>query len=47
MRGNCVLKHVFEGQIEGRIEMKGRLGRKRKQFLDDLKETRGNWKLIE
>jgi len=31
----------IEGKIEGRIELKGRRGRKRKQLLDDLKETRG------
>ena len=31
----------IEGKIEGRIELKGGRGRKRKQLLDDLKETRG------
>jgi hypothetical protein len=38
---------VIEGKLEGRIEMTGRQGRKRKQLLDDLKETRGYWKLKE
>jgi hypothetical protein len=33
LRRNCLLKHVIEGKIEGR-------GRRRKQLLDDLKETR-------
>jgi hypothetical protein len=36
LRRNCLLKHV----IEGRIEMTGRRGRRRKQLLDDLKEIR-------
>jgi hypothetical protein len=36
---NCLLKHVTEGKIQGRIEVKGRRGkRRRKQLLDDLKE---------
>jgi hypothetical protein len=34
---NCLLKHVIEGKIEGRIEMMGRQGRRCKQLLDDLK----------
>jgi len=33
--------------MEGRVELKGRRGRRRKQLLDDLKETRGYWKLKE
>jgi hypothetical protein len=40
LRRNGLLKHVIEGKIEGRIEVTGRLGRRRKQLLDDLKETR-------
>jgi hypothetical protein len=28
---------VIEGKLEGRIEMTGRRGRRRKQLLDDLK----------
>jgi hypothetical protein len=31
---------VIEGNIEGRIEMEGRRGRRRKQLLDDIKEKR-------
>jgi hypothetical protein len=38
---------VIEGKLEGRIEMTGRRGRRRKQLLDDLKETRGYWALKE
>jgi hypothetical protein len=29
---------VIEGKLEGRIEMTWRLGRRRKQLLDNLKE---------
>jgi hypothetical protein len=35
----CILKHVIEGKIQGMIEIKGSVGRRRKQLLDDLKET--------
>jgi hypothetical protein len=38
---------VIEGKLEGRIEMTGRQGRRRKQLLDDLKEKRRYWKLKE
>jgi hypothetical protein len=38
---------VIEGKLGGRIEMRGRRGRGRKQLLDDLKEKRGYWKLKE
>jgi hypothetical protein len=47
LRRNCLLKHVIEGMKEGRIEVTGRQGRRRKQLLDDLKKTRGYWKLKE
>jgi hypothetical protein len=33
LRRNCLLKHVIEGKLEGRIEMMGRRGRRRKQLL--------------
>jgi len=36
LRGNCVI----EGKIGERIKGTGRLGKRRKQLLDDLKETR-------
>jgi len=39
LRRNCVLKHVTEGKIERRMNVAVRRGRKRKQLLDDLKET--------
>jgi hypothetical protein len=47
LRRNCLLKHVIEGKLEGRIEMTGRRRRKRKQLLDDLKEKRSYCKLKE
>jgi hypothetical protein len=38
----CLLKHVIEGQTKGRrIDMTGRLRRRCKQLMDDLKEKRG------
>jgi hypothetical protein len=47
LRRNCLLKHVIEGKLEGRIEMTGRRGRRCKQLLDDLKEKRRYCKLKE
>jgi hypothetical protein len=44
---NCLLKRVIERKMEGRIEVMGRQGRRRKQLLDDLKETTDYWKLKE
>jgi len=41
LHGNCLLKHVIDGKIEGRIEVTGRQGRRRKHLLDDLEEKRG------
>jgi len=38
---NGLLKHPIEGKIEGTR----RLGRRHKQLVDDLKETKGCWKL--
>jgi len=35
---NCVLKHVIEGKIVGKIDGMGRRGRRRKELLDDLTE---------
>ena len=43
-----ILKHGFEGKIKGGIEVKGRRGRRRrKEILDDFKETKRSWKLQE
>jgi len=43
----CLLKHVIEGTVERRIQVTGRRGRRRKQLLNDIKETRGYCKLKE
>jgi hypothetical protein len=40
LRGNWLLKQVIEGKIAGRIEVTRRRGRRRKQLLNDFKETR-------
>jgi hypothetical protein len=45
LRRNCLLKHITEEKIEEGIEVKGKRGRRSKQILDDLKETKGYWKL--
>jgi len=42
-----LLKHVTEGKAEKRIDVTGRQGRRWKRLLDDVKETRGYWKLKE
>jgi hypothetical protein len=39
---NCLLE-----KAEGKIEIKGRRGRRCKQLLGDLKDKRGYWKLKE
>ena len=43
-RRNCLLKHVSEGNIDGRMEVTGKRGRKHKQLQDGLKEKIGYWK---
>jgi hypothetical protein len=43
LRRNCLLKHVIEGKLEGRIEVTGRRGRRRKQQLDALKNEYVHW----
>jgi hypothetical protein len=41
LRKNCILQRVIEGKLQGRIEMTGRQGRRRRKLLVDLKERRG------
>jgi len=41
LRRNFLLQRVIEGKIKGRIEVRGRRGRRCKKLLDDLKERRG------
>jgi hypothetical protein len=45
LRRNCLLEHVIEERIKGRIEVTGRRGRRGKQLLCDLKGMRGYSKL--
>jgi hypothetical protein len=48
LRRNCRLRHVAEGNIEGRIELEGRRGRRHKHllhYLKEIKETRHHSKL--
>jgi len=47
LRRNCFLKHVTEGKVEGMIEVTGGRGKRRKEVLDELKETRDSVKLRE
>jgi hypothetical protein len=44
---NCLLKHVIEVEIKGKMKVIGRGGSRPKQLLDDLNESRGYWKLKE
>jgi hypothetical protein len=46
-RGKWLLKHVIGGKIERGIEVTGRRGRRRRQLLDGLKETRPYWNVRE
>jgi hypothetical protein len=41
LRRKCILQRVTEGEIQGRIEVTGRQGRRRRKLLNDLKERRG------
>jgi hypothetical protein len=47
LQRNLLLKHTTEEQIEGRMQLMERRGKRHKQLLDDLKETSGCWKLKE
>jgi len=47
LRRDCPVNHVIDGKIEGGIEVLGRRGRRCKQLLDNLKDTRKYWKLKE
>jgi hypothetical protein len=47
LRRNCLLKHVIEGTIEGRIEVIGIRSIRRKQLPIGLKKIRIYWKVKE
>jgi hypothetical protein len=44
---DCLLKHVIKGNVEWRVQMAGRRGRRRKQLLYDRKEKTKYCKLKE
>jgi hypothetical protein len=44
---NCILTHVIEGNVEGRIEGTGIQGEKCKELLGDLKDKGSYWSLKE
>jgi len=44
---NCLLQHVIEGKIEGRIKVTVRWGKRHKQLLDDTNGKTGYWILEE
>ena len=46
-RSNRIVKRVMEGKIEGRIKVMGRRGRRSKQLLGNLKDTKTCCKLKE
>jgi hypothetical protein len=37
---NCILDHLIEESMQGKIEVTGKRGRRRNQLLHDLKEKR-------
>ena len=41
LRRNCLLKQVIEGKIKGGMDVTRRRGRRRRNVLDDLKDSRG------
>jgi hypothetical protein len=42
---NCLLRHVTAGEIDGRAEVAVSGGRRHKQLLNNVRETRKYWKL--
>jgi hypothetical protein len=40
LRRNCLLQHAIEGNIDRKIEVAERRGRRCKLLLDDLRETK-------
>jgi hypothetical protein len=47
LRKKCLLERVIEGKAQGKLEVAGRRGRRRKQLLDGLKEKKGYRKFKE
>jgi len=40
LRRDCLLKHVIEGKVEGRIEVTVRRGRRRRQLVENFKRRK-------
>ena len=47
LRKNCLLKHVIEGNVEEKIYVTGKRGRRRQQLLEDVMENERYWKFKE
>jgi hypothetical protein len=47
LRRNCILIHITDGKLEGRIGVTERQERRGKQLLNDVREKVGYWKLKE
>jgi hypothetical protein len=45
LRKHCLVKHIIEGKIEGKIKVTEKRDRRRKLLPDDFTETTGYWKL--
>jgi len=43
LRWVFLLKHVIEGKTKKKVGVTGRRGKRCKQLLDGLEETRGYW----
>jgi hypothetical protein len=41
MRRNWFIKHIIEGRIQDRLQVKGKRGSGWKQLLDDIKKATG------
>jgi hypothetical protein len=39
---HCLVRHIVEGKVQGMTEVRGRLRRRRKKLLDDLKKSEYN-----
>ena len=40
LRRSCLIKNIIEGKAEERIEVTGRLGRRRRKLLENFKDAR-------
>ena len=47
LRRNCLIQRVIEGKVKGGIGMAGKRGRRRRNLLDGLEDSRGSCELKE